>query len=88
MWKNRRCQKFFPKLPPDLTTKYSSLWDEYLEGTSKESVLVHEIDKLEMAVQAAKYFGEGVSKEKLWEFIESSRIEIKSKELLAVLDAI
>ena len=75
-------------LPPELATKYSSLWDEYLEGTSKESALVHEIDKLEMAVQAAKYFGEGFSKEKLLEFIESSRKEIKSKELLAVLDAI
>lgn len=76
------------KLPPDLASKYSSVWEEYLEGTSKESVLVHEIDKLEMAVQAAKYFGEGFSKEKLQEFVESSRKEIKTKELRAVLDTI
>ncbi len=54
----------------------------------KKSVLLHEIDRLEMAIQAAKYSGEGFSKEKLQEFVESARHEIKSKELIEVLDEI
>lgn len=78
----------FSKLPPSLADKYSSLWQEYVTGQSKEAILIHEVDKLEMAIQAAKYFGEGFSREKLQEFIDSSRREIKSKELLAVLDTI
>ena len=85
---NQTMKEILSKLPPDLTNQYHFLWEEYTEGKSKESILLHEIDKLEMAIQAAKYSGEGFSKDKLQEFIESSRKQIKSKELLTVLDTI
>ncbi len=76
------------KLPINLEKKYNSLWKDYVDKTSRESILLHEIDKLEMAIQAIKYVSEGYSREKLQEFIESARKEIKSKELLEILDAI
>ena len=85
---NQAMDEILSKLPPTLLHKYRSIWNEYVDCTSKESVLLHEIDRLEMAVQAAKYFGEGFQKDKLQEFIESARREIKSKELLEVLDEI
>ena len=75
-------------LPSDLVKPYTNIWMEYLEGKTREAVLLHEIDKLEMALQAVKYFGEGVSMEKLSEFIESARAEIKSRDLLSVLDSL
>lgn len=81
-------EEILAKLPIDLANRYHSLWKEYVTATSPESVLLHEIDKLEMAIQAAKYLGEGFSKEKLQEFIEGARKEIRSKELLAILDTI
>ncbi|MFZ1076481.1 MAG: HD domain-containing protein [Nitrosotalea sp.] len=81
-------EEILSKLPPHLLDKYHSLWKEYVDCTSKEAVLLHEIDRLEMAIQAAKYSGEGFSKEKLQEFVESARHEIKSKELIEVLDEI
>ncbi|MGI0088056.1 MAG: HD domain-containing protein [Nitrosotalea sp.] len=81
-------KEILSKLPPRLFDKYYSLWNEYIDCTSKESILLHEIDRLEMAIQAAKYYGEGFQKEKLQEFVESARREIKSKELVEILDAI
>ena len=72
------------KLPTDLALRYGNLWKEYLEGKSKESLLLHELDRLEMAVQATKYMREGFSNEKLQEFIDSSRKKIQYKDLLRV----
>jgi putative hydrolases of HD superfamily len=85
---NQAMEEILSKLPPSLLDKYHSLWNEYVDCTSKESILLHEIDRLEMAIQAAKYSGEGFSKEKLQEFVESARREIKSKELIEILDEI
>lgn len=75
-------------LPPSLSENYRVIWEEYEECKSRESLLIHDLDKLEMALQAAKYAGEGIPQERLQEFIDSSRKEITSKELLAILDTI
>ncbi len=81
-------EEILSKLPARLAETYSILWKDYLECGSPEAALLHEVDKLEMAVQAAKYLGEGYQKERLEEFLESSRREIKSKDLLALLDTL
>lgn len=81
-------REILSKLPDGLVDKYYSLWKDYAMQSSQEAVLLHEIDRLEMAIQAAKYAGEGLPKEKLDEFIESARKEIKSKELLDILRSI
>lgn len=47
------------KLPSNLEDKYGSLWKEYLMGESKESILLHEVDKLEMAMQLPNILGRG-----------------------------
>src|SRR5579872_1383943 len=56
---NQVMQELLSKLPSALVDKYAILWDEYQKGVSQESVLLHEIDKLEMAIQAIKYSNEG-----------------------------
>lgn len=76
------------KLPSTLASNYTKIWDEYQNGNSKEAILVHEIDRLEMALQAWKYRGEGYPKEKLEMFFSTAKKEIKSKEVLAILDKI
>lgn len=38
-----------------LRTQYTNIWFEYLQKKSDESLLVHIIDKLEMAIQAGHY---------------------------------
>ncbi|MDE1762731.1 MAG: HD domain-containing protein [Thaumarchaeota archaeon] len=85
---NQVMGEILSKLPPSLASKYDSIWKEYAACTSQESVLLHEIDKLEMAIQATRYSSEGFSKENLQEFTDAARKEIRSKELLAVLDTL
>lgn len=81
-------KEIFSKLPENLAKGYEILWNEYQQADSQEAILLHEIDKLEMAIQAAKYSSEGFPNEKLALFVESARKEIKSRELLEILDNI
>lgn len=81
-------RKIFSKLPSNIASQYDEIWQEYLQAKTKESILLHEVDKLEMAIQAKKYSLEGFSNEKLRPFIESTKNKINSKELLDILNII
>ena len=85
---NETMNEILSKLPDNLSKEYNSIWKEYTDRTTKESILLHDIDKLEMAIQAAKYSSEGFPNEKLKIFVESARKEIKSDELLKIIDTI
>lgn len=85
---NDAMKEILNTLPENVAKHYNTIWQEYIEGASKEAILLHDIDKLEMAIQAAKYSSEGFSTDKLKLFVESARREIKSKELLQMLDTI
>ena len=85
---NHAMLEILSKLPTKLARNYTKIWNEYQDENSKESILVHEIDRLEMALQASKYHSEGYPKEKLEMFFSTAKKEIKSKEVLAVLDKI
>lgn len=82
---NEAIKEIFAKLPEDISANYSDIWNEFIQANTKESVLLHDIDKFEMAIQAVKYSSEGFSNEKLGTFIDSAKKEIKSKELLDIL---
>jgi putative hydrolase of HD superfamily len=81
-------KEILSKLPLNIAEEYDRVWQEYLQAGTKESILLHEIDKLEMAIQAAKYSSEGFSNDKLSLFVDSARKEIKSKVLLEMLDTL
>ncbi len=63
-----------------------ALWDEYEAGTTPEARFVRQVDKLEMALQAAVYEGQGLGD--LGEFLDSAREAIGDPELLALLDSL
>ena len=81
-------KEILSKLPKNIAKEYDEIWKEYLQANTKESILLPEIDKMEMAIQAAKYSSEGFSNEKLSIFVDSAKKEIKSKELLEMLDTL
>ncbi len=85
---NKTIHEIFSKLPIELSKEYETIWNDFQEGISKESVLMHEIDRLEMAIQARKYNSEGHSTYDLSIFFESARKNIKNKEVLEILDQI
>jgi putative hydrolase of HD superfamily len=81
-------KEILSKLPKIIAEEYDQIWEEYLQANTKESILLHDVDKMEMAIQAAKYSSEGYSNEKLSQFIDSAKKEIRSKELLDMLDTL
>ena len=73
------------KIPKKISNDYYHIWDEYQKKSSNESILLHEIDKLEMVFQAKYYYDKGYPKEKLRSFFQTANIEIKSKYLREML---
>ena len=81
---NNAFYEIIENLPDFIKEEYSQIWQEYQDNTSPESEIVHQIDKLEMVLQAKIYQKDGYSQEKLESFFESAKIEIidpKLKEL-------
>lgn len=73
--------KILEDLPNSLQSQYRNFWKEYQENSSPESKIVHQLDKLEMVLQAKTYQGEGHSKEQLESFYESAKKEITNPKL-------
>jgi putative hydrolase of HD superfamily len=71
-----------------LRTSYGKLWQEYREKSSKEAVLIHQLDKLEMALQASDYVEKGYSSELLKQFFDSAASHLKDKALLVLLHSL
>lgn len=63
--------------------RYVELWEEYEAGESQEARFVREIEKLEMALQAAAY-GSGLD-ESPGEFLDSAGSDIKDPVLAELL---
>lgn len=64
---------------------YYKLWLEYEENKTKVSNILHQLDKLEMVIQALEY--QKVHKQKKFDdFIESAREKIYSKEIKKLLE--
>ena len=83
---NKTMSHILLDLPSELNPYYKKIWNEYQEGKTKEAVLVHETDHLEMALQAKKYQKLGYSSDLLEEFFDSAKKGIKNPELLKILD--
>ena len=76
------------KLPITLKSQYDEIWTEYQNHATPESKIVHQIDKLEMALQAKTYQKQGAPKEKILPFLESARINITHPKLKEIFTKI
>lgn len=85
---NKAMKEILDKLPEDLSINYKSLWEEFQNNNSVESKFLHDVDKLEMALQAKIYSKENFPKETLRLFLESAQNDIKSNNLKKILDKI
>ena len=78
---NEAFEEILSALPESLEREYRKIWQEYVENNSEESKLIHQLDKLEMVLQAKIYEAEGHSKAKLDTFLESAESEITNPKL-------
>jgi putative hydrolase of HD superfamily len=65
---------------------YRGLWLELDADNSKEAKLVHELDKLEMALQAKEYARRGIDPVKLGQFYATAKASISDPGLREILD--
>jgi putative hydrolase of HD superfamily len=71
-------------LPQTIQLDYQNIWDEFLVRDTPESRLVHELDKLEMALQA-KIYEKDVDPERVKPFIISAVEQIIDPDLKKIL---
>ena len=74
-------------LPSPVKDDYSTIWNEYQDMISSESKLVHEIDKLEMALQA-KIYEKEADPEKIKLFVTSAVEQVLDNDLKKILSEI
>ena len=74
-------------LPHSIKDDYSTIWNEYQDMVSSESKLVHEIDKLEMALQA-KIYEKDADPEKIKLFVTSAVEQVLDNDLKKILSEI
>ena len=78
---NNAFKEIIETLPSYIRLQYLQIWQEYQENNSLESKLVHQVDRLEMALQAKIYQNDGFSLEKLEPFFESAKKDIVDSKL-------
>jgi len=81
---NQAFREIIEKLPNLIKLEYAEIWKEYQNQISVESQFVHQIDRLEMALQAKIYEKSGSSKENIATFLQTAKSDIthpKLKEL-------
>jgi putative hydrolase of HD superfamily len=85
---NNAFEEIVDVLPSSIKSQYLKIWKEYQENSSFESNLVHQIDKLEMALQAKIYQKNTSSKEKVGSFFESAEMNVTNIKLKKILTEI
>ena len=78
---NDAFNEIIDQLPETVKSQYLEIWKEYQNNNSKESLFVHQIDKLEMALQAKIYQKDGKTMEDIEPFLESAKTSITDKKL-------
>jgi len=85
---NNAYDEIINTLPDSIKSQYGKIWEEYQKQESPESKIVHQIDKLEMVLQAKMYQKEGSPKEAIECFFKSVDDEITHPKLKAILNQI
>ena len=85
---NNVMKKILGCLPRPLSEEYLLLWNEFQQNSSVESRLVHQIDKLEMALQAKIYSKNDFKPEQMAPFFKTAKDEITEKSIKEILEMV
>lgn len=85
MKENNAITTILDKLPNELTKMYSKIWEEMQKKESDEAKFVHELDKLEMVIQAKVYQKSGVDEKKIKPFLDSAVNDITTDQMKEIL---
>jgi len=85
---NKTTDIILSHLPENLKDKYVQIWNELQKNESIEAKFVHQIDKLEMALQAKIYSKEFGSSKDITVFLDSAKESIEDPNLLKLFEEI
>ena len=85
---NQAFHEIIEKLPNSIKLQYVEIWKEYQNQISVESQFVHQIDRLEMTLQAKMYEKSGSSKDNIATFLETAKSDITHPKLKKILNQI
>ena len=85
---NKAFDEIIGKLPHTLQSQYNPIWKEYQDNITKESQFVHQIDKLEMVLQAKIYQKNIETIDNIEPFLESAKSSITDEKLKELFDQI
>ena len=85
---NNAYDEIIDTLPDSIKLQYGTIWEEYQNQESPESIIIHQIDKLEMVLQAKMYQKGGASLEVVESFFKSAESEITHPKLKELFDQI
>lgn len=83
---DKAMKKIISKLPNSLRKNYLNIWNEYNDNITVNAKFVHNMDKLEMVLQAKEYEFEGYPKELLQPFIKSATDYISNERFDLVFE--
>ena len=78
---NLAMKKILASLPKPVRAEYEKIWMEYQRNGTREARLLHQIDKLEMVLQAEHYKKKGYTNKQLKPFFDSAKKEITDPAL-------
>ena len=73
---NNAYDEIISTLPDAIKLQYGKIWEEYQKQESPESTIVHQIDKLEMVLQAKMYQKEGAPTEAVESFLNQQKVRL------------
>lgn len=74
-------------LPATIQPTYQRIWQEYNENVTDEARLLHQIDRLEMALQAKIYQNDKtIARQDIETFLRTAKNRITDSELVKILD--
>ena len=85
MKENNAIRTILGKLPNKLTKMYSKIWEELQKKESDEAKFVHELDRLEMLIQAKSYQKSGIDEKKIKPFLDSAINDITTDQMKEIL---
>lgn len=84
---NSAMKKILSHLDAKTQKQYWSIWMQYQKNTTREARLLHDVDKLEMALQA-KVYSKSHPKKKLEQFFDSAKMHIVDSDVKKLLEKI
>lgn len=84
MLENDAMNKILKNLPDNIQKKYQNIWNEYQDNQTEEAQFVHDLDKLEMALQA-KIYSKYMGFETMKQFLNSAISGVNNSEIKKIL---